>query len=788
MQTMSPMCQKSSGSRKLRKLLLAVILTVFLFDSANAQKTEFSQDSAYAVLETLVAEIGPRPMGSPAEQRALAFAVSKFSEYGCQESYVMQMTVAGGVNTNSGIAVGVLKGKRAGRIIIIGGHIDSSGPEVPGANDDGSGVACVIELARVLGKLHHESTVVFCCWGGEEEGLRGSEYFVEHYNDIDSVGLMIQIDMADGSSWLEIDPDAEGTSAPRWLVQAAFDVFYDDLGYGGLVYPTHSATLKSALRGVAGSDHIPFLKKGIPAVDFTSDVNYPIHTPQDNLDNFSMSGLQRAGDLVLKLFEHFDSGVPSRTTESYLLLQLGNKPLFVDYWVVWCFVVLCVVLGVTTVFIARKRREIDESSNRVKWSGLKLLLFWVIIQTFVWYSENVVGLIRGYRFPWVNNFSGFIILGILFGLIGLWIVLHLAGRLRLGPDQYSYTRIGFVLFVVCVALTSLSSPELAIYPAMGLLFFSLAMLARRPILKLALFAFAPYMMLRLVFSESLELLQRLLAGNTLHSISASTLYNAGFVLFFGLFSLPFLFGFAAVYRDSKVDLLWLKKFRSKTGLIVVSVAAGGVMMYLLFRPVYDERWHNRVRIEQKFALGSDSSTITMTGNEFLTGLSMKVGRKDSLLNERVNFVNFQPEQPSTVSWCSVDTWNIVPESKANDSTRLIDRCVKIYSQLRPMKIGISYRSSQEFKVESPWSFSSGGSRRKEVGFVKTLSWYSFPDSNLSIPITFTLKDSQQVVEEIEVSYDTLSYPIRMSRQLTNFFMRTVVTALDTFGVKADHPG
>ncbi len=140
----------------------------------------FSTANAYAVLRVLAGDIGPRPMGSPAEQRALAFAVERFRACGCDTAYVMPITVAAGVNTASGVAVGVLRGP-SGRIIVLGSHIDSSGPDIPGANDNGSGTACVIELARVLAQRPRTSTIMFCCFGGEEEGLRGSEYFVDHF-------------------------------------------------------------------------------------------------------------------------------------------------------------------------------------------------------------------------------------------------------------------------------------------------------------------------------------------------------------------------------------------------------------------------------------------------------------------------------------------------------------------------------------------------------------------------------------------------------------------------------
>ena len=100
-------------------------------------------------------------MGSPAEQHALQFAVGKFKEYGCDTAFVMSMTYTPSVNTNSGIAIGIKHGNTK-RIIVVGGHIDSEGPEVPGADDDGSGSATVIELARVFGKRQTQSTLVFC--------------------------------------------------------------------------------------------------------------------------------------------------------------------------------------------------------------------------------------------------------------------------------------------------------------------------------------------------------------------------------------------------------------------------------------------------------------------------------------------------------------------------------------------------------------------------------------------------------------------------------------------------
>ena len=772
-----------------RSQVVVLCLLLLISPSVDAKKTEFSQENAFAFLKILVEEIGPRPMGSPAEQRALDFAVLKFSEYGCQDSYVMPFLVAGGVNTSSGVAVGVLKGK-TGRIIVIGGHIDSAGPDIPGANDDGSGCAVVMELARVLGKRQNESTIVFCCWGGEEEGLRGSKYFVDHFSMIDSVVLMLQVDMADGAGTLAIDPDARRQSAPRWLTEAAYEIFYIDLGYSNLAYPTHTASLNKLVDGF-GSDHSSFLEKGIPAIDFSSDVSFPIHTPQDNLQNFTPSGLQRSGDLMLKLVERFDGATPPGGTERYMLVQLGTKPLFIDYWQLWTFVVLSVLFGVVAFRSARKRRQHEEATTRVKWSNGKLFLFAVIIQTFIWYSENVVGLISGHRFPWVNNFAGFVILGVLSGLIGLWIVLQLAPNtsgfvrwLRLSSDHYVFARVAFALFIIETVVASFGGPEIAVHVAAALFFFSLAMLVKHPVLKLILFAAAPYMMARLVFPEYLELVQRLLARNPIHLFWHAVLYNMGFVIFFTTISLPFIYGFAALYRSSQVDLLWLKRFRTKRGLVSVSLATVAMVIYLLDRSVYDKLWFANVKVEQRYTLGSDSSAITIRGGEFFKGVSMRADDKETVFTDRTNFYEFRPAQPSGVSWCSVIGRNApAVDLEAKDSAIVFERRLEVHSTLRPLRVNIAYEASSAFEVDTPWAHRRERKGRGTSEYGTSFSWYSFPDTLLIVPMTFTLQDSQDVAETIEITYDTLTYPMQLNRALTNFSMRTIVTALDTIRIR-----
>ncbi len=82
--------------------------------------------------------------------------------------------------------LGVQHGRDPNRVIIVGAHIDSrvSDPldftkDAPGANDDGSGVALVMEAARILSKEKFDATIIYAIFSGEEQGLWGGTLLAE---------------------------------------------------------------------------------------------------------------------------------------------------------------------------------------------------------------------------------------------------------------------------------------------------------------------------------------------------------------------------------------------------------------------------------------------------------------------------------------------------------------------------------------------------------------------------------------------------------------------------------
>ena len=126
----------------------------------------------------------------------------------------------------------------------------------PGADDNGTGVAVVMECARLLSGLDLDVGIKFIAFSGEELGLLGSDYYVANLAPEDSVIGVINVDMVgyvDQTPILEIVYDWKS----RWISDQIEDV--------GRVLALESEVEPINLSGIANSDHASFWKIGIPA-------------------------------------------------------------------------------------------------------------------------------------------------------------------------------------------------------------------------------------------------------------------------------------------------------------------------------------------------------------------------------------------------------------------------------------------------------------------------------------------------------------------------------------------
>ena len=763
--------------KSITKLFLIIVLAGF---GRSPAQTPFSTDSAAAYLRTIAVDIGARPMGSPNERRVAEFALQKFREFGLTDAYFMPIKEHPGrlggtpTNTKSGVAVGVLRGK-SDSIIVLGAHMDSADPDIPGANDDGSGCAVVIELARVLSQRSNESTILFALFGGEEAGLRGSRYFVENYPDLDKVALMLQVDMANGAPLLFPTLDFDKGSAPEWLVRASYEEFAK-LGYTGLHFPTDFFVFMGAMPGGGvGSDHEPFLEKGIPAIDFTSDARDPIHTPQDNFENFKISGLKRSGDLIYALVERFDTGVPGQKTGNYFLYEVATFPVFVPMWVLRVFTILALVIGIVALVIVRRRRVFYEGVPKPKIPGLKLFLLMLIIQVCVWLSENIVAAIKGVRYPWMSDINGYYVLAFFGACIGIWISLHLSKRLQLRHDGYPYFLRAFIFLVVFVGASAILSAKLALYPAMALFLLSLAMLVRQPILKAIFWLLSPHFMFRLFFTEVVEFIGRLAHSQPDITPLVNAIMVLSYVLFFAVWAFPSLLGFAAVYFDSRIDLFWLARWKGRAAGIAVLAAFVLTIGVLASRESYSNEWRPSIWVEQQYTVDSTSGNLVVRSPEYLSGVRLSFGGKDTVLrgsDTKAEFVHALPAPPDP--WITIER---AVSTSRKDSLLVVDLHLYLKLRHRPYKLNVGYSTQKGkiSKVSSPYGI--GSSDRS-----MTLQWSAFPDSSLTIPISFSLSgaDSVNLKEHIEAIFLEEPQPVSVETRMgLHVIRRTTVLRQDS---------
>jgi aminopeptidase YwaD len=170
---------------------------------------------------------------------------------------------------------------------ISGAHFDSVA-QAPGASDNASGTATVLELARTVAALHLPGDNCFVLFGAEEPGLLGSRHFVASLDQVERQELraMLNFDMTGvGESWLLI-------GSPELVALGA------RLAEGAGIAVTQSAQPEGL-----GSDHESFLDAGIPAIWVFRVTDNLLHTPQDTADRVQPQQMEEAATLGLLLLE-----------------------------------------------------------------------------------------------------------------------------------------------------------------------------------------------------------------------------------------------------------------------------------------------------------------------------------------------------------------------------------------------------------------------------------------------------------------------------------------------------
>ena len=249
--------------------------------------------------------------------------LSYWEEIAKKKSQATKQTSAGHLNLSVDVVrkevpaynvIGVLEGSDRllkNETIVIGAHYDHlgrggsgslaqrSGEIHHGADDNASGTAGMLELARLLSsqRPRPKRTIVFAGFGGEEEGLLGSNYYVNHpVMPLANTVAMINMDMIGRMKDRKLVIGGVGT-AKEWR----------DIISKGTADSSRSFALTLNEDGYGPSDHSSFYGKQVPVLFFWTGTHVDYHKPTDTWEKINYADQARVLDLVAYIVREIDS-------------------------------------------------------------------------------------------------------------------------------------------------------------------------------------------------------------------------------------------------------------------------------------------------------------------------------------------------------------------------------------------------------------------------------------------------------------------------------------------------
>ncbi len=304
----------------LNMMKLTIVLTCWSLINFGCSGQTIDTKKIHQHIRVLASDsLEGRGTGTAGEKLAIAYIQEQFKQIGLAPKgdkglFTQKFAFKGGVHGtgNEGTAynvVGFLDNKAA-NTVIIGAHYDhlglgmegsslqanSQGMIHNGADDNASGTAGVIELARYFknNKVTEKNNFLFICFSGEELGLFGSKHYAESPTiDFAHANYMINMDMVG-----RLDPkngvtvSGSGTS-PGW------ETLLKKLS-------TTEVPIKTDSSGTGPSDHTSFYLKNIPVLHFFTGSHSDYHKPSDDSEKINYDGEVKVLEVIIKLIEAVD--------------------------------------------------------------------------------------------------------------------------------------------------------------------------------------------------------------------------------------------------------------------------------------------------------------------------------------------------------------------------------------------------------------------------------------------------------------------------------------------------
>lgn len=238
--------------------------------------------------------------------------------------------------------IGVLQGSDVGGgVIVIGAHYDSisynftsSAAYAPGADDDASGIAALLEIARIMSQHHHRATIIFVAFSAEEIQRTGSKAFVTDYLQAKGININAMLNMdiigsntgPDGSindKEIRVFSAGDNSSRSRQLARAL-----------NLISVRLSPQMNIVVQDTVDrqgryGDHMSFSDAGYPSVRFIEALEdfSRQHSDRDTIDDVQPNYLVKATQTILTCMTALADGPPAPQNISLRPADNGNRQL-----------------------------------------------------------------------------------------------------------------------------------------------------------------------------------------------------------------------------------------------------------------------------------------------------------------------------------------------------------------------------------------------------------------------------------------------------------------------------
>jgi hypothetical protein len=288
--------------------------------AAVADSSAIRSDIAYLASDALEGRL----TGSPGNDSAAAFIARRYAYLrlkpsfpGYLQKFVARSAAAAHTGDTTGMksqnVVAMLTGSDPvlrNRYIVVGAHFDHLGRSIQfatdpkagnairnGADDNASGTAAVLQLARMLSIVKPKHSVIFVNFTGEEEGLLGSQYFVDNSPvPLDSIVTMFNFDMVGRlrDNKLLVYGTGTATELPALVDSANLKI-------------VPALSIQGGGDGFGSSDHASFYAKNIPVLHFFTDNHDDYHAATDDVEKINAAGEARVVDLAFDMIKAVDA-------------------------------------------------------------------------------------------------------------------------------------------------------------------------------------------------------------------------------------------------------------------------------------------------------------------------------------------------------------------------------------------------------------------------------------------------------------------------------------------------